>query len=165
MTALTRVWTTGCRRRYILPANIESIPSAWEEALLDLILYDRFKIQGLPAGNAAEIIRGILAPGHHRVEKRVRCRGPLSTLGGILGRPEDSSAKATGGTLIWGWDKPRPRSKLQRYKKSLEKRPIRQNTLNFSFRGLDNGVNYTWPSMHSATTRSQSMFRRTLRTS
>ncbi len=125
-----------------MPANIESIPSAWEEALLDLILYDRFKIQGLPAGNAAEIIRGILAPGHHRVEKRVRCRGPLSTLGGILGRPEDSSAKATGGTLIWGWDKPRPRSKLQRYKKSLEKRPIRQNTLNFSFRGLDNGVNY-----------------------
>ena len=34
--------------------------------------------------------------------------------------------------------------------KWLEKRPIHQNTLFFSFRGLDNGVNYRCPSILTA---------------
>jgi len=100
-----------------------------------------FKIQGLPAEKVPGVTVGIFPSMRPWPEKQVRLKDLKSTLGRILGSQEVLTASAAGGTLIWGWDKPSPRSKLQRNPKYREERPIRQNTLFFTFRGLDNGVN------------------------
>jgi len=138
----TRVWTTGCRRRCILRGNIERILSAWGAPFPPLMVYEGVQRRRFPAEKKTGVTVGLLRPGRHRSPKPTRFKRLKSTLFLLMGRPEERSESATRGTWICVWDKPRHRSKLQRATNPLEKRPIRQNTLNFSFRGLDNGVNY-----------------------
>jgi len=127
-----------------LRGNIERILSAWGAPFPPLMVYEGVQRRRFPAEKKTGVTVGLLRPGRHRSPKPTRFKRLKSTLFLLMGRPEERSESATRGTWICVWDKPRHRSKLQRATNPLEKRPIRQNTLNFSFRGLDNGVNYTF---------------------
>jgi len=145
MKGPTRVWIIGCPRRCILRGNIERNLPAWGTPFPLWILYEDVQSQEIPSEKTPGDPVGFLRWGSHRSPQAARFKGLKSTLFFLIGRPEECSESATRGNLLWGWDNPRPRAKLQWGSNPLEKRPNRQNTLNFSFRGLDNGVNYTTP--------------------
>jgi hypothetical protein len=138
----TRVWIIECQRRCILRSNIERNLPTWDTLFAPWILYEGVQSQEVSSGKTPGNPVGFLRSGSPRSPQAARFKGLKSTLFFLGGRSEESSESATRGSLLWIWDKPRPRAKLQRVSNPLEKRPIRQNTLNFSFRGLDNGVNY-----------------------
>ena len=110
------------------------------------------------AKNASEGF-GRLSAGHPSL-KPARFSGLKSTLSRIPGPQEEVFTSAARAALTRDGDKYSPRSTLQRSPKSRGKRAFCQNTLNFSFRGLANWVNYTSRLKRAKSTRYKSPLER-----